>query len=154
MVAEDKVLCMRVGKDEKMKAMEKIASLGPSVSALFESDPSVKAIMEPGGLLSLMMDPALRATLPATSQDGIDALMAVFSAPGTMYAGHPLRVNGRTIGTFCALYTPREDEYSEAEHAELLSCASEVAHLVDQLADVTEAGSPMIKRPAPITETA
>ena len=55
------------------------------------------------------------------------------------YTGAPLRVHGRTIGTFCAMHGPLgDDEVSAAQKAMLQQKAKEAGQLVEALVEANE----------------
>ena len=132
MVAEDKLLCLRRSKnDPQLQAMEKIMGMGEKVSVLAANDPALAHAFGPDGLFALMQDPEKMAALPPELQRGMGLFGTAMSSPDLLYTGAPLRVGGRTIGTFCCLFLDRGPEaaFSPAEEVLLKSHAARASEV-------------------------
>lgn len=138
--------CMRPGH-AKMSAMETMMGLGAKLGTLMAVDASVAAALAPDGLMAAFQDPSkLEGFEPAVVR-GMGALFHHCAKPGNLYAGTPIRIDGRAIGTFCCLYDlPAErGELDDARKALQIAKAERVAKILVEIADTSGAGSPMRK---------
>lgn len=111
---------------------------GAGMGALLQHDESLAKVFGPGSpMVALMtqdMD-ALKDMSPAALK-GMMAMMG-YLMPGvdSIYTGCPLRVHGRTIGTFCAIYMGLEGDLpptrKELVQAEAKECGQIIESLVE-----------------------
>lgn len=127
--------------DERMHAFDKIMALGEDgIRSLTATNPSFEAMFGPSGLVTAMSDPEVMATFTPEQQRGAGLMFGFLNNSGAMYSGCPVRVEGRTIGTFCCLFMDRSDEMTEAETEIQRAHAASVGALLSSLSDLTEVG--------------
>ena len=105
--------------------------MGEKVSVLAANDPALAHAFGPDGLFALMQDPEKMAALPPELQRGMGLFGTAMSSPDLLYTGAPLRVGGRTIGTFCCLFLDRGPEaaFSPAEEVLLKTHAARASEV-------------------------
>ena len=111
---------------------------GPGLGTLLQHDPSLAAVFGPGSPMIALMSGDMSA-LGDMSPAAVKGLMSMmgYLAPGvdTIYTGCPLRVHGRTIGTFCAIYMGVEGSLDPARKELVQAKAKEAGQILEGIVE-------------------
>lgn len=129
------MLCFRKKTDALgPNAFENLLALDETaIGTLRQSNPTLEAMFGPTGMLSALGDPEAMASYPEEVQRGLKLMVSLLANPDSYYAGCPVRVEGRTIGTCCAIFVDRPDDLSDIERRVQMEHALEVGELLSSL---------------------
>jgi len=128
------MLCLRK-TDKRMQVDQTIFGLGDGLTTLASDDPALAATM---GLFGQMMDPSLPRDPDVFTPElerGLGLLAGFMASDNAMYSGAPLRVGGRTIGTFCCLYLDIEEVDQERKAMQLVK-AERAGKILETIAEM------------------